>query len=397
MTQRTEPRAASRTRSFLLVGTVVAALAFILVEAIRWAESAWRVDFSNSAWGPIAAAFVSGIVGVALKAILDTQIARTQIKIQSEMQENLAQIKGEVDDRNSANAARRDYEYEARKHLYDEVEPLLFQVYEALEEAHHRVRSLARTARNDELIWLESNGYYLSSTVYKMLLPAAYLRLIQRRMTFVDLGLDPRIELRYLLLKRYVRSFTDDFDFAQLSPELPYDPNHADWAVRCKKQPAVYARQALVVGDVECVGDLMVVKEGEKSRAMSFGEFDSLVRKKPMDESLQEAFDLFRGFTPKRKPVLARLLVAQACLSNLILSTYRTDSDRKSLEERYRACVDDEMLTQELDWGEGEEDGVSIAAGYWATRLSWVRKELASRQPAVLVVQTPARPSAVAA
>jgi hypothetical protein len=47
--------------------------------------------------------------------------------------------------------ARRDYEYDARKRLYSEIEPLLFQLFEALEESHYRVRSLARTSRNGNL------------------------------------------------------------------------------------------------------------------------------------------------------------------------------------------------------------------------------------------------------
>src|ERR1700741_4790112 len=56
-----------------------------------------------------------------------------------------------LQDAASARTARRDYEYDARKRLYKEVEPLLFQLFEASEHSYFRVKSLARTCRNGNL------------------------------------------------------------------------------------------------------------------------------------------------------------------------------------------------------------------------------------------------------
>jgi hypothetical protein len=316
-------------------------------------------------------AAVQGDVQQRVQTALEAERAR--------FQDSLTTLKATLDDRNSASAARRHYQYEARKRLYDEVEPLLFQVYEALEEAHHRVKSLARTARNGDLGWLARPGYYLNSTVYKLLLPVAHLRLMQRRMTFVDLGLDPHIERRYLLLKLYARSLTDDFSFAQASPELSYDPNHADWRQRRKELPAVYAQQGLMVGDLECVADLFINQEGEKSRAMSYGEFDGLLNKVEIDRSLQEAFLLFQGFSPRARPVLARMLVAQACLSRLILSIYHADDATGSLRQCYDQVVDD-ALVKEVSWGQDHEDGIKVAADYWGSKLDTLDTEMSVRR-----------------
>lgn len=389
------------SRSFLSMMGGIALATFAALEIARRLSSGWAVDLSSSVWGPIVAALITGVVGVVLKAAMDVQVAKAQgklqmdveramtserkdyqnalLKMQGQVQEELAAVKAASDDRNSANAARRDYEYEARKRLYNEVEPILFQVYEALEESHYRVKSLARTARKNNLAWLENRGYYLTSTVYKILLPAAHLRLIQRRMTFVDLGLDPHIELRYLLLKLYVRSFTDDFNFASLSPELTYDPNHDESGERLIKAPAVYARQALVVGDLECIADLLIVKEGDKSRAVSFGEFEGLLSASPQNGYIQEAFSLFQAFTPEKKPVLARLLAAQACMAKLILSTYQAGFDPGALATRYDAAVTTKFAA-ELDWGGGQMNCVTVVATYWKARLLELDVEMTKRR-----------------
>src|ERR1700688_1501373 len=48
--------------------------------------------------------------------------------------------------------ARREYEYEARKRLYEECEPLIFQTLESAEVARRRVRSIARKSCNGTLL-----------------------------------------------------------------------------------------------------------------------------------------------------------------------------------------------------------------------------------------------------
>lgn len=126
-----------------------------------------------------------------LKANLSKEAELTKSQLQKEVEF----LKAQWADRNSADAAKRDYQYDAIKRLYAQVEPMLFQLYEALEEAHYRVRSLTRTSRSGSLRsdgdnWLADDGYYLRSTVYKLILPAAFFRLLQRRVTFVDINLD---------------------------------------------------------------------------------------------------------------------------------------------------------------------------------------------------------------
>ena len=292
----------------------------------------------------------------------------------SKNQEDIEFLRSTLSDQSKERDARRDYEYEARKRLYDQVEPIRFHLHEGLEEAHFRVRSLTRTARDGNLSleenWLNGPGYYMRSTIYKLFLPVAYFRLLRSRMTFTDFNLDNNVALQYALLKLYMRSFTDDFDFASLKPKLAYDPNHRNAQRLRKENPAVYSRQALVLGDLECIADLLITREDGKTRVLQFGEFEMLFeQKKDNDENLQEALNLFLAFTAKSKPVLARLLLAQACFAKLILSTYESGNEAAPLSVRLAEIVADGELVQALAWSKEQQTDLSFVQKYWEPGL----------------------------
>lgn len=290
-------------------------------------------------------------------------------------QEEIELLRSTLGEQGKEKDARRDYEYEARKRLYDQVEPVRFHLHEALEEAHYRVRSLARTSRSGNLgigeeSWLGGYGYYLRSTIYKLFLPVVYFRLLQARMTFTDFNLDRDIALQYGLLKLYVRSFTDDFEFAALKPQIPYDPNHRDSERLAAGDPAAFSRQALVLGDLECIADILITREDGQTRALQFGEFEMLLDAKKHDENLQEVLNLFTGFSPERKPVLSRLLLVQACFAKLILSTYESVTEPAQLSAKLDELVADPELLSALAWSDGKRADLSFVQAYWAPRLS---------------------------
>src|SRR5215469_15350797 len=64
---------------------------------------------------------------------------------------SLEKIKNDLEIKKDEQAARRDYEYEARKRLYEECEPILFQFAELCESALKRIYALARNARDGNL------------------------------------------------------------------------------------------------------------------------------------------------------------------------------------------------------------------------------------------------------
>jgi hypothetical protein len=325
--------------------------------------------------GALVAAAASIVVAV-FSAVVSLFSARRAAQVGGDVE----RLKHKLGTQAAERDARRDYEYDARKRLYSEVEPLLFQLYESLEEAHHRVRSLARTARGGRLgsgnaSWVQGPGYYLHSTMYKLILPVVLFRLMHRHVTFVDLSLDESIRLRYQLLKLYSRSFTDDFALALIPPKLSYDPNNKDWRTLRVTDPAVYWRQAMMVGSLEKIADTLLVQPADKpARAMSFGEFDRLAAGgESVGEGVHGLRSLLTGFSPETKPVLARVLIAQACMAQLILSTYEQKTTASQLQDRLKNIVSALGTGQTLAWKEGQpSEELRVAQEYWLERLPLV-------------------------
>jgi hypothetical protein len=325
--------------------------------------------------GAIVAAGASIVVAV-FSAIFSLVTARRAAQVGIDLE----RFKNKLGEQAAERDARRDYEYDARKRLYSEVEPLLFQLYESLEEAHYRVRSLARTSRSGNLgegdaSWVDGPGYYLKSTMYKLILPAVHFRLMQRQVTFVDLNLDESIRLRYQLMKLYSRSFTDDFVLASIAPRLRYDPNDETSRTARATEPAVYMRQGLVLGDLENLAEVLLIQKADKpQRAMSLSDFDQLMKSKlSSNESVKELMALLTGFSPQTRPVLARILVAQACMAQLILSTFDQKTKTTQLEGRLNEIVSAIEKCNTLAWTAGKPcEDLRVAQQYWSERLKWV-------------------------
>ena len=148
-----------------------------------------------------------------------TQLEAVRAHLNAQGQQELELLRTQLKDVARNRDAQRDYEYEARKRLYQQCEPLLFQLAEFSESALYRIYSLARTARHGNLpSWVDEDDYSLRSTMYFLISPLIILRLIQSQLTFVDLTLDSHIARQYSLLKLLFLTFTDDFTFAHMPP-----------------------------------------------------------------------------------------------------------------------------------------------------------------------------------
>jgi hypothetical protein len=318
----------------------------------------------------------------ALQEQLETQKAQLQKRLEEHKAESQVQIealKAHFSDRNSASAARRDYEYDARKRLYSEVEPLLFELYEAAEECYFRVLSLNRSAHQEHLglgkdSWLSHDGYYLISTAYKLILPSTIFRLIRRRLTFVDLKLDEVIRLRYLLAKNLAHSFTDAFDFASLVPSLPYTPSWETEADSIENR-SFKRHQGLISGDLENILDDLINSKDGSLVPMSLGEFQNLAKQSTSESHQRTLLDLYRGFSPATDPVLARMLVTQAILCRLFMSTFKGRGSLTGLKEELKALSSSPDVRQLLSWpGSDLNKGndVDIVMPYLTDCLTWI-------------------------
>lgn len=273
-----------------------------------------------------AAAWI-GLVGSAAVSLVALVSSLLSQRASRRSQRELETLKAELGERQAEKNARRDYEYEARKRLYEECEPIMFHLYESSFSGMKRVRSLARTAREGDLgpekvSWLSSEGYYTLSTVYMLTAPLTAFKLIQRRLTLVDLSVDPQVRTLYLLAKQLYLSFTADFKLAREEPAVEYRPNVTDWEVKRRQSPAVYWAQGLPVGRLDnAVGSLITCDAGGAYRCMSFGEFETAYedRGSSLRANYKPVLDLFRGFHPAQRPVLWRVLVTQLHLYRVLI------------------------------------------------------------------------------
>jgi hypothetical protein len=288
------------------------------------------------------------------------------------LQKELEEFKAGLTEQLAVQNARRSYEYDAKRRLYVQVEPLLFQLFEAAEGAFHAVTSLARTQRKKHLPeWLadDADKYYIRSIIHRLFLPLAILRLIQRTTTHIDLTLDPSIRLRYALLKESYLTWTDDFGLADVEPELTYDPNKDDWSKLRKADRAKYWRQGLVIGELDRLVDAMTVAESSPQRAMNFGEWELAVSN---SKELKPAFgiveDIFIGFEFHDRPVLGRVLISYACMMHTLMSIYGKPAERVDLAQLVSGLSVTDNVSGLKWWKDGEPDAVVEVLPYVLAR-----------------------------
>lgn len=340
------------------------------------------------------------LIGTSLTALITIVVAfftqRSNKKTQRELKqleldnnETLAKLNAALGESKSEEDARRDYDYEARKRLYREAEPLLFRLSEASENALHRIFSLARTARNGDLgptqpSWLQQPGYYMASTIYNLLAPTVIFRLLQDRLTLVDLTRDRRISNHYLLAKWLYISFTDDYVLAQMTPLSEYDPFIEGWREKRLAMPEKYWFQGLALGRLDIAIETMIkpAQDGP-GRCISFGEFETIFYEDlKSDKSKFAAFaDMFLDFHPARRPILWRILVAQAHLHAALMRAFMEGGATVFVTD-----VPDNFLGVDLariDWRHPNDsldtaivqEPVHVARAYLQKRLPTIFKE----------------------
>jgi hypothetical protein len=269
-----------------------------------------------------------------LQGELSEKLKKLEDELARETQRKLQESAAVLTEAQAKKQARLDYEYEARKRLYHECEPLVFELLEFAENAGDRIRGLARTARQGDLPdWLSVNDYYIASTMYYLLAPVAVFKLMRRRLTIVDMTLDQNIATQYQLAKQIAWSFADDFDFAWGLKVcvLKYKPNDPEWKILRFQDEAQYWRQGLPYGHLDNAVESLIVRIHEPAgdlRIMSFGEFESALHKS--GSTVGQAFtivqDIFTSFHRATRPVLWRMLVTQTHIYSAILRFHRVDT-----------------------------------------------------------------------
>jgi hypothetical protein len=296
----------------------------------------------------------------------------------------LEKLKSKLEIEKAEHDARRDYEYEAKKRLYQECEPILFQFAELSESALRRIYALARNAKDGNLgpdrYWLSTDHYFIRSTIYRLIAPMAAFKLLQHRLTNIDLKLVPAINIQYILAKILYYTFSSSPDLARSEPAIHYDPDQigaeskgfdeSTKRERRAKYPERFWLQGLKVGTLDILADTLILSEkGSDSnnniRIKSFGEFEQQFFRKNEsvvshdsnnNNTFEVFFTIFSYFHPKSRPVLWRVLITQAYLYNAIKNI------RNSEEKFIISTIDDfvklfeiEKVKSKCDWIQSNE------------------------------------------
>jgi hypothetical protein len=305
----------------------------------------------------VASLFVAGF-----SAWLKQRSDRALEGFKADSAEALETFKSDLAGIQAERGARLSYEYEARKHLYAEFYPLLFQLVEACESAYNRVGGIALAAQKQLLRGFVDDYEYLLQIVYRLFCPLAVFRLCQSKLTSVDLTVDPWVRAQYLTAKQLYATWISAAELAEAEPSIHYQPISPNFGPR--NGGAVDPWQHLSVGRVEQLIEALQVRDDKgPSRCKSYGEFRAwaadLDRKDhqpdqsaPLRDSVALAMELFKDFHPSTRPVLWRALLAEACLSKLLIRAFE---DHQAGDGSTRPQPTEDLLftakdRDELDW-----------------------------------------------
>lgn len=300
-----------------------------------------------------AASIVVSVVSLA-GTWLTSRRAAAAAREQAQFATDLEDLKSRRADENEAARARRDYEYEARKRLYAELYPLVFQLQEAANSACNRVKNLARATRQGHLApgpenWLTiPDPYYFHSTLHALLAPLAIHELMTRQLTLFDLNLDPDLRRRRHLARRAYQSLRSDFDlidaerypaivFDPANPAQTYDPPEMAGTLGARPIEERWRwRQGLYSGQIgEVVETLLMTETNSRgattTRTKSYPEFIRSLGVKdlrdtnaataaPTAAALRPMVELLRDFHPGRRPITWRIFITQASCYRAILA-----------------------------------------------------------------------------
>ena len=281
-----------------------------------------RLKLRMSPWLPAIGAAIAAIGGFVVafyQARQKRESDRELAKSTTERDRLLAEL-GKARDQANAQIA---FEFEARKRLYAELQPLVFQLREQSESALWRVAGLAASARKNRLYprkqnrLREGSSSYLPSTLYRFMAPLVSYRLCQHKLTVVDLSLDAQLDLKYRLVKMLYRTWSDGNELAECHPSLSYAPKRHKARDR-SRLPASTCTQHMSLQKIERIIEAMILEKssGDSRRCLTLGEFIDRYEKpgSALCRAIEPMKEMFIDFSPESRPVLWRMLIAQAHL-----------------------------------------------------------------------------------
>jgi hypothetical protein len=288
----------------------------------------------------VLAAMITGGLAL-LGACISIALSLRERRYVRRQETELAKLKAELEEQRSSREAYRAYKFDALKRLYDECEPLLFQLIEHSSYTLKKCRDFGYPRTWHELAAKRQNtdpecGYWMLTdsseaiaSLYELLAPVAVFRLLREKITVVDLSLDSRVWIQYLLARQLYDTFHDDAALAAIPPLHPYDPLTEDWRRKRLNEPAIYWWQGMSRGRLDSAIDILIkIDEVTRRRQLvTFGEFESLYKQLYNSENREHqkvigiAANAIYGFQPNERPIFWRLLLTQAHLHRALQRT----------------------------------------------------------------------------
>ena len=255
----------------------------------------------------VVAALITSSASLVVAGFSVTFTARTQAKTAKEnsaRDQELARLNASLAQRRDAEAAQRDYTYDARKRLYTEVNPLLFRLREVCPGSIWRIRRIV-----NEEIELRSE-YHARTSTQRIVGPLVLAQEIQRHMTAVDLRVDPTIKAQYIVSRELLWILHEGKAIAAAPPAIRYRGEGGP------EEP----RQHLTFAQLQRLVDVFTKQEKDGTRRpLKLSELEDRKSKKDIANVLQQMETIFGSASPSSTPVLWRLLIAQASLMHVLV------------------------------------------------------------------------------
>ncbi|MCB0630386.1 MAG: hypothetical protein R2824_00805 [Saprospiraceae bacterium] len=290
----------------------------------------------------ILAAIIAALASLTVAIISLIQSSR-QRKIIHNQQIDIEKIRQDHEVQKFELNARLDYEYEAKKKLYKEYEPLFFQFTEFSNEALSHIKAISWTTfqgssnsdKWNKNAWMNKSSYFFKETIYKVFCPLASMKLINDGLNSIDVKMDEKIHIVYKLGKILHSSFHHDYILAQnMSKKIKVEKEHLEkfgqnfqlgapfsqsyyeeWQKNVITNPEDFkGGEGIRTGQLETLLQGFFAEGANEKRIISFGEFEKKLQESDSSEWSKIAEVRFERFDPRINKVLWRILVIQACL-----------------------------------------------------------------------------------
>lgn len=231
------------------------------------------------------------------RAMVSHRLSKDLIDYKSQWKKDLNQesqklsgtIKKEVESYLGEQSARREYELEAKKRLYQAIGPLRFQLLLACRDIAYRIEGHGLGKAYE----MSSSNFYGRNTIYRILKPLAISELIEGQLAYTDFSVDESALDSLLFKKSCSLAFADG--------EVLCNHPNIDWSNQ---------NEHLFFDTLAEASSVLICKEESSFRILTFHEFNDQYDDLISNPGLQSISSIIEGFTMSSKPLFWLRLVS---------------------------------------------------------------------------------------